>query len=332
VYQSGTHRWLGEADTTPTATSAATQDAQYTTNGQPSRIGEREYVWDALGQISAELDANGRINRQYLYLADQPIAVIDTPDGETLSNQELLAQEPRGLEAKNILNTLWRSITASNPSQLVWLHTNHLGAPQAATGADGQVLWQASYAAFGAARTVGVSGFTQNLRLPGQYFDAETGLHYNRHRYYEPERGEYLTPDPLGTPDGPNPYAYVRYNPLKYVDPDGLILFAFDGTGNANDLVWLAQNNTGLSNVAKFYDAYDENANGKAFYITGIGTTDQNIPYKGNMADGDGFDQRVALGFTFLDGLIRTDTATSTLDVDVVGFSRGAAFGLIERR
>ena len=177
---------------------------------------------------------------------------------------------------------------------------------------------------FGAAQ-ITPTRFTLNLRLPGQYQDSETGLHYNRHRYYEPERGEYLTPDPLGTPDGPNPYAYVRYNPLKYVDPDGLILFAFDGTGNANDLVWLAQNNTGLSNVAKFYDAYDQIANGKAFYITGIGTTDQNMPYKGNMADGDGFDQRVALGFTFLDGLIRTDTATSTLDVDVVGFSRGAA-------
>ncbi len=74
-----------------------------------------------------------------------------------------------------------------------------------------------------------------NLRLPGQYADAETGLHYNLNRYYDPERGQYLSPDPLanetGYPDGPNPYAYVRYNPLRYVDPQraGAVRVRWDG-------------------------------------------------------------------------------------------------------
>ena len=70
--------------------------------------------------------------------------MIDTPGGELLSNQELSAQDRRGLQAKNILKAIWRNITGSSPEQLAWLHTNHLGAPQAATGAGGQVLWQAS--------------------------------------------------------------------------------------------------------------------------------------------------------------------------------------------
>jgi RHS repeat-associated protein len=302
--------------------------ARYTYSHRGERIGKTvqghttQYLYNDAGQVSAELNANGRITRQYLYLADQPIAVIDTPDGKTLSNQELLAQEPRGIEAKNTLKALWRNITASSPEQLAWLHTNHLGAPQAATGAGGQVLWQASYAAFGAARTVGVSGFTQNLRLPGQYFDAETGLHYNRHRYYDSSRGEYLTPDPLGTPDGPNPDAYVRYNPLKYVDPEGLILFAFDGTGNGEN----PTSEDSISNVRKLWMAYDQDVNGTAYYITGIGTTNADMTYQGNMANGDGFDQRVDLGFTFLEKFIDANsTATDAVQIDVVGFSRGAA-------
>ncbi|MCW8200944.1 hypothetical protein D8B23_21780, partial [Verminephrobacter aporrectodeae subsp. tuberculatae] len=183
-------------------------------------------------QLSAELDAQGRITRQYIYLANRPIAIIDTPAGRPL------ADAPRGVLADlKIIVQGW----FDQAEKIVWLHANHLGAIEAATDAQGQLAWQASYAPFGQAniRTVRMDAqaaqtdFRLNLRLPGQYADSETGLYYNGQRYYDPERGQYLTPDPLGTPDGPNPYSYVRYNPLKYIDPDGLVLFAFDGTGNS---------------------------------------------------------------------------------------------------
>ena len=60
------------------------------------------------------------------------------------------------------------------------------------------------------------------LNYPGQYFDQETGLNYNWNRYYTPELGRYLQPDPLGLKDYDNLYPYVGLNPLRYTDPMGL--------------------------------------------------------------------------------------------------------------
>nr|WP_320116894.1 RHS repeat-associated core domain-containing protein [uncultured Desulfuromonas sp.] len=61
-----------------------------------------------------------------------------------------------------------------------------------------------------------------NLRFPGQYFDAESGLHYNWHRYYESRSERYITLDPIGLAGGINLYAYVQNDPVNWIDPNGL--------------------------------------------------------------------------------------------------------------
>lgn len=85
----------------------------------------------------------------------------------------------------------------------------------------GLVAREANYSPCGEA-TVTSQGPTFNLRFPGQYYDAETGLHYNWHRYYDPETGRYITSDPIGLLGGINTYAYALNNPVALTDPTGL--------------------------------------------------------------------------------------------------------------
>jgi len=65
-------------------------------------------------------------------------------------------------------------------------------------------------------------GYTFNLRFAGQYFDQETGLHYNYFRTYDPSTGRYITTDPIGLVGGLNTYSYAENNPLYWADPLGL--------------------------------------------------------------------------------------------------------------
>ncbi|HRP26444.1 DUF6531 domain-containing protein, partial [Thauera sp.] len=244
-FEAGTHRALGGGSTDAAHTEAADLPASYNANGQPERLGPRQYHWDALGRLAAvtergrplarytydhrglritrshidatdgitrttytvyddarqplaELDADGTLTRQYLWLADLPLAVLDLPSRP--------AEERGGL--RQIVDDLGRAVQSwlAPHAGLTWLHTNHLNAPELATDGDGKPIWRARYAPFGATTITPYAtrpDFTLALRLPGQIHDPETGLHYNRQRYYDPDRGQYLTPDPLGTPDGP---------------------------------------------------------------------------------------------------------------------------------
>jgi RHS repeat-associated protein len=74
------------------------------------------------------------------------------------------------------------------------IHNDHLGTPQKMTDALGTLVWAADYKPFGEAN-VTISTITNNLRFPGQYFDAETGLNYNYFRNYNPQIGRYMTVD-----------------------------------------------------------------------------------------------------------------------------------------
>jgi RHS repeat-associated protein len=101
---------------------------------------------------------------------------------------------------------------------------DHLGTPQELTDYSGDIVWAAQYTAYGRLTRLNrdtCQVLDQPLRFQGQYFDAETGLHYNRHRYYNPEVGRYLTQDPVKLAGGLNAYRYAL-NPTGWVDPLGL--------------------------------------------------------------------------------------------------------------
>ena len=101
------------------------------------------------------------------------------------------------------------------------IHSDHLGTPQMVTDKDGEVVWSAEYDPFGMA-TVNTASLELPYRLPGQYFDTETGTHYNYLRDYDPGTGRYITSDPIGLQGGLNTYAYASNNPLSSIDPLGL--------------------------------------------------------------------------------------------------------------
>ncbi|PHN24903.1 RHS repeat-associated core domain-containing protein [Pseudomonas sp. ICMP 460] len=98
---------------------------------------------------------------------------------------------------------------------------DHLGTPQELTAPDGEIVWSAHYRAYGHIARLDMEKVDNPLRFQGQYFDQESGLHYNRHRYYNPDSGRYLTPDPVKLAGGINAYQYVP-NPTGWVDPLGL--------------------------------------------------------------------------------------------------------------
>ena len=136
---------------------------------------------------------------------------------------------------------------STNKHRGALIHNDHLGTPQKMTGPNQaqDVVWAADYKPFGEA-TITVSTITNNLRFPGQYFDQETGTHYNYFRDYNPAIGRYIESDPLnlGTakilfpeianqltayyksnPASQNIYVYVQNAPTRYSDPPGLLLW-----------------------------------------------------------------------------------------------------------
>ncbi|HFT2322870.1 TPA: RHS repeat-associated core domain-containing protein, partial [Providencia stuartii] len=116
--------------------------------------------------------------------------------------------------------------TPANPRcAIYYTHSGLNGLPEALTNGDGHLVWQGQYGVWGnlqrQARPTGEFSSEQNLRFQGQYFDKETGLHYNTFRYYAPDLGRFTQQDPIGLAGGLNLYQYAP-NPLTWVDPWGL--------------------------------------------------------------------------------------------------------------
>jgi RHS repeat-associated protein len=99
--------------------------------------------------------------------------------------------------------------------------TDLVGTATELVDADANLAWRQRTTLWGSEVGREASDGYCPLRLPGQYFDPESGLHYNYRRYYEPASARYQSADPIGLEGGPNPHLYVR-NPTRWSDPLGL--------------------------------------------------------------------------------------------------------------
>ncbi|POD29850.1 hypothetical protein BKM14_21365 [Pseudomonas syringae pv. syringae] len=128
-------------------------------------------------------------------------------------------------------------------NKVYYFHTDQIGTPLEMTDVEGQIVWQAKYRAWGAVEKLVVNEVEQNLRFQGQYFDVETGLHYNTFRYYDPEIGRFITQDPIGLSGGDNLYQYAP-NPYGWVDPLGLCKSSSGGAKEIGTITTRTTKNT----------------------------------------------------------------------------------------
>jgi RHS repeat-associated protein len=172
--------------------------ASYAYNAQHQRTRKSAgsttvYHYDLAGNLIQETDSTGTVLRSYVWLNQTPIVQIDN----------------------------------GTPESITYLHVDHLYTPRWGTNSTGTLVWKWEGESYGQnlpVEDVDQDGTltTINLRFPGQYFDQESGLHYNWNRYYDPQIGRYITSDPIGLKAGSNTYAYVGNNPLSRTDPLGL--------------------------------------------------------------------------------------------------------------
>lgn len=168
----------------------------------PATLNQR-YVYDENGLLVGEY---GSGKRDYIWLGSLPVAVVDT---------------------------------TGTTSAVNYVITDGSNTPRAITGSTGKSVWSLAYQTnpFGEQLPTSSSGFTYNLRSPGQYYDAESGLNYNITRYYESAAGRYGQSDATGLWGGINTYAAVSNNPLNRIDPDGLRDIFVGGLGDGTSQI-----------------------------------------------------------------------------------------------
>ncbi|NWA69846.1 RNase A-like domain-containing protein [Pseudomonas reactans] len=214
--------------------------------------GDHHYDYDAFGNLIRERRGKGhQLVTEYRYDCQHRLIGIKKPNGQTASyrydpfgrrisktvdgitteffwqGDKLIAEhqadrhrsylyEPDSFRPLALLEGFGPKETNAYHYQL-----DHLGTPQELTAADGEIVWSAHYRAYGEITRLDIGKVDNPLRFQGQYFDPESGLHYNRHRYYNPDVGRYLTPDPVKLAGGINAYQYAQ-NPTGWIDPLGL--------------------------------------------------------------------------------------------------------------
>jgi RHS repeat-associated protein len=208
--------------------SSAQSNGQLLATYESSVVGHRVRKTDAAGNVTVYLydglsllataDGNGSLVDQHVYLGGLRVAVLHGGH-----------------------------IDADDVSYVV---NDHRSTPAILLDQAGQVAWAGTYRPFGEV-TLSASAVANDLRFPGQVYDAETGLYDNRLRTYDPRTGRFLQSDPIGLSGGMATYAYASQSPVLFVDPVGLWKLGgslYDGIGAGFSISW---DKTGFSYCAE---------------------------------------------------------------------------------
>ncbi len=190
---------------------------------------QARYTYNHLGQQVKREIASGIVTPGVI---DLVIHNVFDLDGNRIAEYEV-----GGTAGPQLLREyIWHDgvpIAVVENGQTYYIRTDHIGRPVFATDSTGAKVWEVSYLPFGGVHTT--SGLASENRFPGQWFQAESGLHQNWMRDYDPTTGRYLQADPLGLIDGASVYGYARQSPLRYTDPTGECpwCYALGGAGLA---------------------------------------------------------------------------------------------------
>ncbi|WP_437335409.1 RHS repeat-associated core domain-containing protein [Sorangium sp. So ce394] len=235
---------------------------EYASGGRLVRRGEVEYAYDALGRVSHKRAPDGKA-WSFIWADDDQLMAVRLPDGRTVrfaydpfarrtekrveragrvesvtryawygdalvreihetaraAGDPIVQERTYVVLPGTVLPLAQRETRAGQPPELLYYVEGPNGAPEALVANDGALLETLAPTLYGR-----VDGEPRTpLRFPGQYADEETGLHYNRNRYYDPETGCYLSPEPLRIEGSLKPYAYVDNMPVEHVDIDALV-------------------------------------------------------------------------------------------------------------
>lgn len=197
------------------------------------------YCWDgdtlALESSMHLRQSAGERTVHYVYERDSFIPLVQASRSQALRLAP--TTDVKALMAGNdgkyeiALDPLWNGESEQEAEpfgkdEVAFYQCDQLGTPQELTDHVGKVAWSAQYMAWGQAKqTISEAayktGIRNSIRFQGQYYDEETGLHYNRYRYYDPDGARYITADPIGLLGGINTYQYAP-NPTGWIDPLGL--------------------------------------------------------------------------------------------------------------
>lgn len=211
-----------------TATVVSTYDAA----GNTLTDGAVSYLYGANGRL-AKATAGG-VDTNYLYnglgqrVRKSGALVVGSAVNFLYDGSRLLGEYDASGAA--IQETVWLGdlpVMVLKTNTHYFVNPDHLGAPRSVAFANGRALWTWDHDPFGVTQPNqnpnGFGNFVYNLRFPGQYYDSETGLHYDMARDYDPATGRYIQSDPIGLAGGINTYGYVGGEPVNSIDPTGTL-------------------------------------------------------------------------------------------------------------